>query len=92
LHPGLFGTLKVEGNCKKETKIWSYKSSKHLITKMVSFGIENQTTKIRPDDEDDDVVFFYLDLEIKPTSLEMHAQGTLIDLDSMPDVQVKGSQ
>ncbi len=59
---------------------------------MVSFGIENQTTKIRPDDEDDDVVFFNLDLEMKLTSLEMHAQGTLINLDSMPDVQVKGSQ
>jgi hypothetical protein len=40
-HLRLFGAFKIEGKCKKGTKVWSYTCNKHPTTKMVSFGTKN---------------------------------------------------
>lgn len=54
-----------------------------LETKLLEFDL---------DDEDDDLEFFKLDLEMKLASLKASTQGTPIDLDSMPNIRGEGTQ
>jgi hypothetical protein len=58
------------------------------------FPLESKTKlpKSDPNDEDDDLVLFNSNSKMKSASLETLAQGTSIDMDSMPYVQGEGTQ
>jgi hypothetical protein len=57
-----------------------------LLQKWFPLQLKTKLPKSNLDDEDNDLEFFNLDLEMKSTTLEMPTQGASIDLDSMPNV------
>jgi hypothetical protein len=56
------------------------------------FLLEPRLPKFNFENEDNDLEFFDLYLEMKSSSLKVLAQGAPIDLDSMPKVQRGGTQ